>query len=405
MRAGAVAADRECSRSLWALGARDYARFGVATVWLVHGLYNKLLGGSPRHLAIVQSVPGLDGRIGELVLSAVGVLEVAIALWVLSQRAPRPCAATQTLALLSMNTIELTYARDLLLWPAGLVPMNLVFSGLGWFAAGGPSVVRGAAAGVRTRLRRHPIAIEAHFDHCLTLTYALPADVLRPLIPPGLELDVKGQHGFVAVALVQTRSLRPAGLPQICGQDFFLAGYRVFTKFRTSRGTTIRGLRILRSDADRPLMVTGGNLLTHYNYHRCRASFDVSADGMAVAVHSTDGGGDLVVNARLSEAPLPPDSPFHSIREARYFAGPLPFTFDYEEETHAIVAIKATRSLWRPTPVRVDVTRLSFFDQPAFAGCTPTLAGAFHVADVGYRWERGVCHTLATEGGTHDNDR
>ena len=31
-------------------------RLVVAAVWLVHGLFNKLLGGSPRHLAIVQAV-------------------------------------------------------------------------------------------------------------------------------------------------------------------------------------------------------------------------------------------------------------------------------------------------------------------------------------------------------------
>ena len=84
----------------------------VAAVWLIHGLYNKLLGGSARHLAIVQSVPGLEGVTGERVLTAVGAGEVAIALWVLSGWRPRWCAATQTVALLSMNVLELTFARD-----------------------------------------------------------------------------------------------------------------------------------------------------------------------------------------------------------------------------------------------------------------------------------------------------
>ena len=62
----------------------------VASVWLVHGLYNKLLGGSPRHLAIVQSVPGLQGDTGRHVLVAVGVCEVGIAAWMLTRRAPKP---------------------------------------------------------------------------------------------------------------------------------------------------------------------------------------------------------------------------------------------------------------------------------------------------------------------------
>src|SRR5580765_1048302 len=88
----------------------------VASVWLVHGLYNKLLGGSPRHLAIVQSVPGLGGTTGAVILTAVGLVEVALALWILSGRAPRRCAAVQTVVLLSMNGMELVFARPLLLW-------------------------------------------------------------------------------------------------------------------------------------------------------------------------------------------------------------------------------------------------------------------------------------------------
>jgi DoxX-like protein len=56
----------------------------VASVWLVHGLYNKLLRGSPRHLLIVQSVPGLTGRAGVRMLTAVGLFEVVTAAWVLS---------------------------------------------------------------------------------------------------------------------------------------------------------------------------------------------------------------------------------------------------------------------------------------------------------------------------------
>jgi hypothetical protein len=43
-------------------------------------------------------------------------------------------------------------------------------------------------------------------------------------------------------------------------------------------------------------------------------------------------------------AALPAGSPFSSVREARRFAGPLPFTFDYEEQTHSIVAVYATRT-------------------------------------------------------------
>jgi hypothetical protein len=41
-------------------------------------------------------------------------------------------------------------------------------------------------------------------------------------------------------------------------------------------------------------------------------------------------------------------------------------------------------------PIDVDVRRIAFFDQPAFAGCTPRLAAAFRVDNVEYRWNRGI---------------
>lgn len=354
----------------------------LAAVWLVHGLYNKLLGGSPRHLAIVQSVPGLQGDIGRHVLLAVGAGEVLIAAWMLSRRAPRWCAAVQTVALLSMNAVELTYARRLLLWPAGLLPLNACFLALVW------------AAAAPEPLRRHPLAIRATLRDCVTLTYAVPAAALRALLPPGLELETVGDNGFVAVALVQTERLRPDGVPAALGRTFFLAGYRVFARFRTADGRTLRGLRILRSDTDRTLMAFGGNLLTHYDYHRCRASVVTVNDTIRFAVRSADGGGDLDVIAHRCEAGLPEGSPFGSVRDARRFAGPLPFTFDYEKSSHSIVAIEARRTNWRPVPIAVQVDRLAFFDQPAFAGYTPRLAAAFYVRGVEYHWLRGVRHAL-----------
>jgi hypothetical protein len=335
----------------------------------------------------VQSTPALDSAVGEHAVAAIGVVEVAIAIWVLSAWTPRVCAATQTIVLLSMNIVELTFARHLLLWPAGLIPVNLVFLALAWVAATSYN-----PAAVRARLRRHPVPIQALLRDCLTLTYAIPADVLRPLLPPGLELETVRGNGFIAVALVQTESLRPAGVPSVLGQDFFLAGYRVFTRFRTPDGGTLRGLRILRSDTNRARMVHAGNLLTHYNYHHCDATIAASRpEGrLRVAVRTEDGRGDRDVIANLTDPALPAGSPFATLREARRFAGPLPFTFDYEPDTDGIIAIKATRTKWQPTPVRIDAHRIGLFSEPVFRGHSPLLAAAFHVTDIEYRWERGA---------------
>ena len=378
--------------------ARRIAAALVASVWLYHGVVNKLLGASPRHLLIVQTVPGLAGRTGEVVLALVAVAEIAIAAWVLSGVRPRTCAAVQTIALLAMNVTELTFARDHLLWPAMLLPANLVFLAVAWFAAAGFPA---------HRLRRHPFPVVAHFDDSLVLTYALPARVLEPLLPPGLSLDTYDGFGFVAVAMVRTRGLRPAFVPRIFGKDFTLTGYRIFTKFKTPTGRTLRGLRILRSDADRACMVRGGNLLTHYNYRKCDATISSSPDRLALSIRTPDGSADVDVSADLSRTDqLPTDSPFRTLHDARRFAGPLPWTFDHEPETNSIVAIKGVRENWSPRLVHADVRRLSFFDHDVrFRGVTPILASAFHVRDIDYRWERGIRHPLTPETSTFQGVR
>jgi hypothetical protein len=246
------------------------------------------------------------------------------------------------------------------------------------------------------RLKRHPIPVAAFFRHSLVLTYALPQELLWPLLPPGLTLDTHKGFGFVAIAMVQTESLRPVFVPSMLGQDFFLTGYRIFARFKTASGRTLRGLRILRSDTDHRLMAFFGNLLTHYHYRTAQVLFRETDLKLEIKIQTPRAEADLHVIADLSGNPasLPEGSPFADLHEARLFAGPLPFTFDYEEQTHSIVMIEGVRQNWKPQPVRVEVLKNTFFDRPPFNQTEPVLANAFHVAGIPYQWKRGVREQL-----------
>lgn len=120
------------------------------------------------------------------------------------------------------------------------------------------------------RLKRHPFPVVARFDRVIAVSFAFPEKILRPLVPEPLEIDTYEGQGFVTVALVWTRGLRPAGFPALLGQNFFLAGYRIFTRLRDERGRRLRGLKILRSETNKASMVFSGNLMTHYNYRRVK---------------------------------------------------------------------------------------------------------------------------------------
>jgi len=239
-------------------------------------------------------------------------------------------------------------------------------------------------------LKRHPLPVTAFFRRSLILTYAFPGELLQPLLPPGLILDSYRGFGFLAIALVQTERLRPSFLPAALGGDFFLSGYRIFARLAGS--ASLRGLRILRSDTDSRWMVAAGNLLTHYRYGLCEASVNVHSGEVEFRIRTPHGEADLDVAARigLTPAALPAGSPFACAKDARRFAGPLPYTFDYEAETHSIVRILGVRSHWNPQPVDVQVTRAAFLQTEPFRQAAPRLASAFYLSNVPYRWERGI---------------
>jgi len=246
------------------------------------------------------------------------------------------------------------------------------------------------------RLQRHALPIKAYFQASLVLAYALPSPVLRPLLPAGLTLDTHDDFGFLAIALVETRDLRPSFLPARLGVSFFLSGYRIFARYQTAAGRTLRGLRILRSDTNRLSMQLFGNLLTHYHYERSQFRVHLSEQRYEVEVTTPNSRADLHVEADLSTQTgvLPAGSPFPDLKEARKFAGPLPFTFDYEKQTHSIIRVEGVRQAWDPRPVSVIVHRNTFLAQDPFSSAEAILANAFYLENVPYSWRPGIRERL-----------
>jgi hypothetical protein len=239
-------------------------------------------------------------------------------------------------------------------------------------------------------LKRHPFPVLAWFERVVAVSFAFPESALRPLVPEGLEMDTHEGFGFVTVALVWTHKLRPAGFPAWLGQDFFLAGYRVFTRLRDPSGRRLRGLRILRSETDKRRMVRAGNLLTRYRYRHVRLRAEQTGATMRVETSLADGSQTLDLTVELSAEPaeLPAGSIFRDWHSARRFAGPMPFTFSPEDDG-SFVVIEGSRTTWAPRPIAVRNWRVALFDEPPLRGIAPVLANAFVVEGVSYRWERG----------------
>lgn len=234
-------------------------------------------------------------------------------------------------------------------------------------------------------LKNHPFAVDAFFENSLVITYALPKEDVESLIPPCLRLDTfNDRWAFVAVALVQTKSLRPKGFPRFLGNDFVLAGYRIFVRYVNQNGKRLRGLYILKSETDKRRMAFFGNLFTHYRYGT--SDMDFQKNATRLAVHSAHSALDIRVRTDDAPVALPDGSPFADWKEARRFAGPLPFTFTYDPGRREVLIIEGQRENWVPWPVEILEARIGFIRE-RFPQAIP--ANAFLVEKVDYSWKKG----------------
>jgi hypothetical protein len=234
-------------------------------------------------------------------------------------------------------------------------------------------------------LKDHPFAVESFFETSLVLTYAIPKEELRSLIPECLTLDTfDDKWAFLAVALVKTKHLRPKGFPEFMGNNFFLTGYRIFVRYTTREGRKLRGLYILRSETDKPKMAFLGNIFTHYNYQL--TDIEMIKRNAIIEVRSVKS--DVMINVKEGEnVQLPQSSPFRDWKEARRFAGPLPFTFTYNAPRKEVLIIEGVRQNWTPQPVAVIESNVGFITKMNFKNVV--LANAFVIHDIPYYWKKG----------------
>ncbi|MBN8686560.1 MAG: DUF2071 domain-containing protein [Chitinophagales bacterium] len=235
-------------------------------------------------------------------------------------------------------------------------------------------------------LKNHPFAVEAFFESSLVLTFAVPKEQLEQYIPECLQLDTfQDRWAFIAIAMVQTKNLRPKGFPRFMGNDFFLTGYRIFVRYTNKAGKSLRGLYILKSETDKKKMEILGNIFTHYKYTTTDIQQEETAN--TTTISSVKSKLRITVDKAAEDILLPPQSPFADWKEVRRFAGPLPFTFTYNKEKKEVLIIEGVRENWTPVPVRVLDYQIDFLQ--TLKTDQPVLANAFIIKNIPYYWKKG----------------
>ncbi|MBD2704364.1 DUF2071 domain-containing protein [Spirosoma sp. BT702] len=236
-------------------------------------------------------------------------------------------------------------------------------------------------------LKNHPFAVESFFESSLVLTFALPKEQLQNLIPSCLQLDTfQDKWAFIAVAMVQVKELRPKGFPKFMGNNFFLIGYRIFVRYVNSSEKKLRGLYIIKSETDKKKMEFLGNIFTHYNYTSTDIK-QITVDNFKT-IQSNKSKFKVIIEYTNSEIPLPEVSPFTNWKDARKFAGPLPYTFTYNNDDKSVLIIEGVRQNWKPEAINIKNYHFGFLESLNLQNMV--LANAFETKNVPYYWRKGI---------------
>jgi uncharacterized membrane protein YphA (DoxX/SURF4 family) len=87
---------------------------GIAAVWIANGLFCKVLNLVPRHQQIAGQI--LGDQYARPLTILIGLSEIVMAIWIVSDYKTRLNAIAQILVVATMNIIEFLLVPDLLLW-------------------------------------------------------------------------------------------------------------------------------------------------------------------------------------------------------------------------------------------------------------------------------------------------
>jgi len=97
----------------------------IAAIWLINGLFCKVLNLVPRHQQIVARIVSIE--YARFLTLAIGIAEMVMAIWFLSKISSKLNTWVQIIIVAIMNILEFFFVPDLLLWGKFNALFALVF--------------------------------------------------------------------------------------------------------------------------------------------------------------------------------------------------------------------------------------------------------------------------------------
>lgn len=233
-------------------------------------------------------------------------------------------------------------------------------------------------------------------DPCYLLSYVVPADRLRPLVPAELELETLGDFGLANLVISRIAALRPKSLPSFAGLAYWHVALRFHTKVVIRGGRRLHGLFFVRSFVSSRLIALVGNRLT--GFKMVPAQFEIRREAAQFEVLIKDCARLRFWNSgqELLSTPVPP--PFlsrdHMNQVLRY--SPMSFDIVRAGNSVSITEVERDQAEWSESAVKAEGTEWSHSDLKVLSGAE--LVRATSVSPIKYRWRLGRIEQLDQSG-------
>ena len=261
----------------------------------------------------------------------------------------------------------------------------------------GDSVWRELVDGLATVTPKHPIPMRTTFRDCFLVNMRMAPETLARVLPAPLQPDVYGGRAFLSVVIADMERMRPAFVPRALGITYQQVVYRAVVRCGGQRG-----VHFLRSDADHPLMVVMGNLLSFFRFHPARIvrtqggglhHFDLVATPSDRAdIHATF---DVGHGSRT----VPASSVFPDIDDAQRFLVELYTAFRPSSDGQRVSSVDIERGRWNITMVDAPRARFDLMNGSAlFPPGSTEIDSVIYVEDIEYVWHTVKHQAVVPDG-------
>ena len=94
---------------------------------------------------------------------------------------------------------------------------------------------------VRALVPKHPIPMRTIFRECFLVNFQVDPDVMRRLLPAGIEPDLYGGKAWLSIVIAEMERMRPAFLPALFGITYDQVVYRAVVRHGSERASISSG--------------------------------------------------------------------------------------------------------------------------------------------------------------------